>query len=100
MDFFSNFHEILNRKIKVEKKITQSGLANKLNVSPVSVNKWLNGGSIELSKIPSLCVALDITPNELFGFNTKKDEEKALELYKAFLNHPEYQQSIKKLLNL
>jgi len=41
-----------------------------------------------------------LTPNELFGYNDKKMSKDALVLYKAFLKHPEYQSSVKKLLEL
>lgn len=97
---FDNIAKILNKLLKEDKVMTQAELANKLGISAVAVNKWLNGGSIESNKIPQLCEALNISPNELFGFKEDIDTAKALELYKAYLEHPEHHASINQLLGI
>ncbi len=73
MNEMTQIQKILIQKLRVEKIISQVELAKAMNVSNASVTKWLNGGSIELSKIPLLCECLKITPNELFDFANEHD---------------------------
>lgn len=80
MEVLEKISALLNKKIKEDKILTQKQLAEKMGVSPVSVNKWLNGGSIDLDKIPTLCKALNITPNELFDFDVNKEDILLLEI--------------------
>lgn len=91
---------ILNDLIKNKKIISQKALAEKLNVSPVSVNKWLNGGSIELSKVPALCNALEITPNDLFGYNNTDFSDEDISILREIKKHPQYKDAIRKLLDI
>lgn len=91
---------LLNKAIKEDKKFTQVELARRINISPVSVNKWMTGGAPSLDKLPLLCEILEITPNELFGYDDGKLSQEALTLYRAFQKHPEYQNSVMKLLEL
>lgn len=92
--------KILNRTIKKEKKMSQVELAMKMQVAPASINKWMNGGSPSLDKLPLLCEILEITPNELFGVESPELSKEAKDLYEAFKKHPEYQNSVKKLLGM
>lgn len=91
---------MLNELIKKQKIISQKDLANKIGVSPVSVNKWLNGGSIEVDKIPLLCEILKITPNDLFGFNNTEFSDDDISILKELKKHPQYKDAIKKLLDM
>lgn len=100
MIFFENISKVLNKKIKEEKVVSQVDFAKKLNVTPVAVNKWLKGGAIESSKIPTICEVLNITPNELFGIELDIESSKALKLYEAYKNHPEFQKTIDTLLSI
>lgn len=62
--------------------LTQSELAEKLNITDRAVSKWENGNCIpDASNIPELCKILNITINDLFsGFVVDmKDKEKKLE---------------------
>lgn len=85
-----------------EKNITQSDLAEKLNVSDRAVSKWENGICLpDASNMSVLCEILDITINDLFSGevvdmkdNKKKLEQNLLEMTKA------KEESDKKLLNL
>ena len=71
-----------------EKNITQSELAEKLNISDRAISKWENGNCIpDAANMPMLCDILDITINDLFSGekvdmknNEKKLEENLLEM--------------------
>ena len=90
----------LIKTIKEEKKLTQADLAERMGIAPASVNKWMSGGTPAIDKLPQLCEILEITPNELFGYEQDGLPQEAIDLYKAFQKHPEYHSSIKKLLNM
>ena len=65
-----------------EKKITQSELAEKLNVTDRAISKWENGICMPDSGIiAELCKILNITINDLFSGEVvdMKDSEKKLE---------------------
>ena len=65
-----------------EKNITQSKLAERLNVSDRAVSKWENGNCLpDVSNISELCKILDISINDLFSGEIvdMKDNEKFLE---------------------
>lgn len=73
-----------------EKRLTQSELAEKLDVTDRAVSKWENGNCIpDASNIQELCKILNITINDLFSGcvvdmrdNEKKLEENLLEMIK------------------
>ena len=90
----------LTKTIKEEKRLTQADLAERMGIAPASVNKWMSGGTPAIDKLPQLCDILEITPNELFGYEQEGLPQEAIDLYKAFQKHPEYHNSIKKLLNM
>lgn len=90
----------LNHYIKEEKRISQTQLAKELGVSTVSVNKWLSGGAIDIDKIPALCKALKISPNELFDLPSSNTDDFQTKLFEAYKKYPGYQDAIKKLLNI
>lgn len=55
-------------ELRKEKNMTQSELANKLQISDKTVSKWENGrGMPDLSLIKPLCDILDITVNDLLS---------------------------------
>lgn len=69
-------------KKRKEKNITQSELAEKLNITDRAVSKWENGVCMpDVSTIPELCKILDITINDLFSGEVvdMKNNEKMLE---------------------
>ena len=91
---------LLKKTIKDEKKMSQVELASKMGVAPASVNKWMDGGAPSVDKLPRLCELLEISPNQLFGYEQDNLPQEAIDLYKAFQKYPEYQTSIKKLLSI
>lgn len=65
-----------------EKNITQSELAERLNITDRAISKWENGVCLpDASNMPDLCRILDITINDLFSGEVvdMKDNEKKLE---------------------
>ena len=65
-----------------EKKLTQSELAEKFNISDRAVSKWENGNSLpDAGTMPDLCKILNISINDLFSGEKidMKDNEKKLE---------------------
>lgn len=85
-----------------ERKITQSELAEKLNISNRAVSKWENGNSLpDASIMVELCNILNISINDLFSGevvdmknNEKKLEENLIEVAK------QKEEKDKQLLNL
>ena len=79
------------KKKRKEKGLTQSELAEKLDVTDRAISKWENGNCIpDISNIQELCKILNITINDLFsGYvvdmkdNEKKLEENLLEMIKV-----------------
>ncbi len=65
-----------------EKNITQSKLAEMLNITDRAISKWENGACLpDASTMPLLCEILGITINDLFSCELvdMKDNEKRLE---------------------
>ncbi len=65
-----------------EKNITQSELAEKLNITDRAISKWENGVCLpDANTMPELCQILDISINDLFSGEVvdMKDNEKKLE---------------------
>ena len=85
-----------------EKNITQSELAEKLNITDRAISKWENGICLpDANNIIELCKILDITVNDLFSGevvdmkeNEKRLEENLIELVRA------KEESDKRLLHL
>lgn len=77
-------------KKRKEKKLTQSELADKLNITDRAISKWENGVCLpDASIMHELCEILEITINDLFSGeivdmkdNEKKLEENLLEITK------------------
>ena len=73
-----------------EKKLTQSELAEKLNITDRAISKWENGVCLpDAGTMPELCEILSISINDLFSGekvdmkdNEKKLEENLLEMAK------------------
>ena len=65
-----------------EQKLTQSDLAEKLNITDRAISKWENGNCLpDASAMAELCKLLNISINDLFSGETvdMKDNEKKLE---------------------
>ncbi len=92
---------LLNKAVKEDKLISQVELANIMEISPASINKWMAGGSPSIDKLPKLCEVLGITPNELFDYYEQPGKEgKSETLIRKLKNHPKYHTAIENLLEL
>lgn len=85
-----------------EKGITQSELAEKLNITDRAISKWENGICMpDVGTIPELCELLNITINDLFSgevVNMKNNEKKLEENLMEIARQKE--EADKRLLNL
>lgn len=79
------------REFRQEKGLMQGQLGRLIGVSANGVTGWEKGTSHPTAtKIKALCIALDITPDQLFGFAPPRskpsdDEEKLLLAYRRLL---------------
>ena len=82
--------------------ITQSELAEKLNITDRAISKWENGVCMpDVGTIPELCEILNITINDLFSgevVNMKENEKKLEENLMDLARQKE--EADKRLLNL
>jgi len=97
MEYFTKF---LKQKLQEEKVITQVELAKKMGITVGAITKWLNGGLIDITKIPLLCECLKCTPNELFGIETPEQRKAADTIFYRYMGSPQYKASIDTLLGL
>ena len=86
MEYVSKTQEVLTKYLKIRKVMSQKDFANNVGVSVVTVTKWLNGSSIDSTNIPAICKTLNITPNELFGYQEKQSD---LDILYIVNNEPE-----------
>lgn len=62
------------RKFRTFRKMTQRDLAIKLNKSTNVISNWENGiHSPDLDNIEEICVILDVTPDEIFGWEENQE---------------------------
>ena len=68
------------KEMRKELGLTQSQLAEKLNISNKAISKWETGGGMpDVSLIAPLCEALNITSEELFASMSKDENIKFFE---------------------
>ena len=94
------FRNLLHKRIKEEKKLSQRDLAKAIGISAASVNRWMNGGAPEIDKLPQLCEILEVTPNELFGYKPEDIDQESYKLFKSIQKDPSYKKTINELLKL
>lgn len=68
----SFFFERLQNALK-ERGISQCKLARTLNVSQHTIWKWTHKQLPSLDRFYQICIALEITPNDLLGVNERTD---------------------------
>lgn len=58
------------REIMTIRKITQQDLANKIGTTQATINRWIKGvNEPDLNTLLEICLLLDITPNEILGYD-------------------------------
>ena len=66
------------KKIIESRGLKQSYIAEKVGLNPKTFNALLNGRkTFDVSSVVPICRALDITPNQLLGFETSDTEFKS-----------------------
>ena len=74
------------KELRIEKKMTQADLAEKLGVSNRAVSKWENGLNMpDVSLLRPICEIFDITINELLSAEKIEDENKAKKLEENYI---------------
>lgn len=63
--------------LMIEKDITNTKLMKDANVSANIIKKIKTGKYIALDKVESICMALDVTPNDILEFIQPGDEKNA-----------------------
>lgn len=63
--------------LMIEKNITNSKLMKDANISANIIKKIKTGKYIALDKVESICVALDVTPNDILEFIQPENEKNA-----------------------
>lgn len=64
-----NFCENLKKEMEY-RKISQTELAKRLNISQATVNRWTKGiNQPDFQNLFCLCEILETTPNELLGWD-------------------------------
>lgn len=67
-----NFSENL-ASLRKSKNLSQEEIADRLGVSRQAISKWENGQALpETANIMKLCEILEVTPNELLGYEEQK----------------------------
>lgn len=67
-----NFSENL-ASLRKSKNLSQEEIADRLGVSRQAISKWENGQALpETANIMKLCEILEVTPNELLGYEERK----------------------------
>ena len=72
--------EIVTKRIKVDKIITQSTLAKGLGISEAAVSKMLKSGQVDLEHIIKLSALIKVTPHELLGYKENFEERELLDI--------------------
>ena len=81
--------------------MTQKDFAVAIGVKQAAVSKWVLGTQVpDINLLPIVSEVLGISLNELFGYNENIDSIKAMNLYKAYLAHPDVRGSIDILLGI
>ena len=61
----------------IERDITNTKLMHDADISANIITKIKNGKYIALYKVESICLALDVTPNDILEFIQSEDKENA-----------------------
>ncbi len=60
--------------LMIERDITNTKLMHDANISANIITKIKNGKYIALDKVENICLALDVTPNDILEFIQSEDK--------------------------
>lgn len=63
--------------LMIERDITNTKLMHDADISANIITKIKNGKYIALDKVESICLALNVTPNDILEFIQSEDKENA-----------------------
>ena len=63
--------------LMIERDITNTKLMHDADISANIITKIKNGKYIAIYKVESICLALDVTPNDILEFIQSEDKENA-----------------------
>ncbi len=63
--------------LMIERDITNTKLMHDANISANIITKIKNGKYIALDKVESICLALNVTPNDILEFIQSEDKRNA-----------------------
>lgn len=63
--------------LMIERDITNTKLMHDADISANIITKIKNGKYIALDKVESICLALDVTPNDILEFIQSEDKRNA-----------------------
>ncbi len=63
--------------LMIERDITNTKLMHDADISANIITKIKNGKYMALDKVESICLALDVTPNDILEFIQSEDKENA-----------------------
>ncbi len=68
--------------LRKSKNLSQEEIADRLGVSRQAISKWENGQAMpETTNVLKLCEILEVTPNELFGYEENQAQPMAQTVY-------------------
>ena len=101
MDDNNTIGQNINRYRK-ELSLTQSQLAEMINVTPQAISKWEKGGSPDASILPRIASALNVSIDDLFGIHDKPASRKdtIIEAVTSFIQNKDTKEQISSIIDL
>ncbi|MBQ4289300.1 MAG: helix-turn-helix transcriptional regulator [Clostridia bacterium] len=101
MDDNNTIGQNINRYRK-ELSLTQSQLAEMINVTPQAISKWEKGGSPDASILPRIASALNVSIDDLFGIHDKpaSGKDTIIEAVTSFIQNKDAKEQISSIIDL
>ena len=101
MDDNKTIGQYINRYRK-ELSLTQSQLAEMINVTPQAISKWEKGGSPDASILPRIASALNVSIDDLFGIHDKpaSGKDTIIEAVTSFIQNKDTKEQISSIIDL
>lgn len=80
------------KKLRKQRGMTQSQLAEQLNVSQATVASWENGTRRpDLDFLPTIAAFFGVTVNDIYGYDApKEDEDEVMQIREMLRRDPDY----------